>query len=299
MTDIGPTQLALPMFERSEDITSQPSTSSLAGSHVRTSQSQVKDWVFQKALALVFGLNSPVLLANFDPTLCYWKTSQASLPGMEPSLLLTLPKWGTWDTGALYRLPTPVRPTNASGGFLWPTATTGMEQNRQPSKTAFKTKSGTYRHRMPDGRSSFMRLDQVAKLWPTPTAIIHRNRRAPKNEQVAEYQQGTDQVVHTWSTPAARDYKDAMLPPASANWDSIPGDLKRSGHTGYLNPEWVEALMGYPQGWTDIAGPRRPDRSTHGSRRAFYPNPRRNCATGCKRSVTRSSRKLSSQSRRR
>jgi hypothetical protein len=25
-----------------------------------------------------------------------------------------------------------------------------------------------------------------------------------------------------------------------------------AGNGGQLNPDWVEALMGYPQGWTDI-----------------------------------------------
>jgi hypothetical protein len=27
-----------------------------------------------------------------------------------------------------------------------------------------------------------------------------------------------------------------------------------AGNGGRLNPGWVEALMGYPQGWTDIGG---------------------------------------------
>ncbi|MDQ6660193.1 MAG: hypothetical protein M3Z24_04420, partial [Chloroflexota bacterium] len=32
---------------------------------------------------------------------------------------------------------------------------------------------------------------------------------------------------------------------------SIPGQLRRTGHQGYLNPTWVEALMGLPVGWTE------------------------------------------------
>jgi len=57
-----------------------------------------------------------------------------------------------------------------------------------------------------------------------------------------------------WSTPAAQDAQNVTLPPSQGTRDTLPGDLIRQGMQGHLNPEWVECLMGYPQGWTDLDG---------------------------------------------
>jgi len=62
-------------------------------------------------------------------------------------------------------------------------------------------------------------------------------------------------AVKMWPTPTTNDAKNATLPPAAKDWDIIPGALMREGYTsqeGQLNPEWVEALMNFPVGWTDV-----------------------------------------------
>lgn len=55
-------------------------------------------------------------------------------------------------------------------------------------------------------------------------------------------------------TPTANDAKNATLPPAAKNWDSLPGWMLRNGsETGHpLNPEFSEFVMGWPIGWTDL-----------------------------------------------
>jgi hypothetical protein len=55
-----------------------------------------------------------------------------------------------------------------------------------------------------------------------------------------------------WPTPTAQDAKNSTLPPSQKDRDSIPGELLKSGHVGQLNPTWVEWLMGFPEGWTDL-----------------------------------------------
>lgn len=55
-----------------------------------------------------------------------------------------------------------------------------------------------------------------------------------------------------YPTQTANDAKNATLPPSQCDRDSVPGALMRDGVTGSLNADWVEWLMGYPQGWTDI-----------------------------------------------
>ena len=68
-----------------------------------------------------------------------------------------------------------------------------------------------------------------------------------------------------------QDGKNNSLPPSQATWDTIPGAVLRTGERGYLNPGWVESLMGFPPGWTFIDGPPLQDHNTHGSHPAPDP----------------------------
>ena len=87
------------------------------------------------------------------------------------------------------------------------------------------TKNGTIRHIGKTGKQSYARLDAVAALYPTPKA---------------------------------RDARDTTrLPPsriADRNKDSLVQRVGREikEECGQLNPTWVEWLMGFPIGWTDL-----------------------------------------------
>jgi hypothetical protein len=62
----------------------------------------------------------------------------------------------------------------------------------------------------------------------------------------------------SWQTPAARDYKGAVLPETLAAknrnpmTNSLPDAIQHKTGSGSLNPEWVEWLMGVPTGWTEL-----------------------------------------------
>lgn len=60
-------------------------------------------------------------------------------------------------------------------------------------------------------------------------------------------------AIRQWPTPTASEY-------GSSN-NGCPGDGRETyataGKGGILNPAWVEALMGFPEGWTD--GPLDPE----------------------------------------
>ena len=70
-----------------------------------------------------------------------------------------------------------------------------------------------------------------------------------------------------WPTPTARDWKgqgfDGQLPNAVALWS----EAQYEQAIGTLNPTWVEWLMGFPPGWTDLgpsetpSSPRSPSTS--------------------------------------
>jgi hypothetical protein len=59
-------------------------------------------------------------------------------------------------------------------------------------------------------------------------------------------------VVKAFPTPKARDWKDGT----SKGPEGWTGDLGKavnpSKDGGSLNPTWVEWLMGWPLGWTDL-----------------------------------------------
>ena len=64
-------------------------------------------------------------------------------------------------------------------------------------------------------------------------------------------------VVKMYPTPTARDHKDGK----GTEWslENSKQHLGREIHHiegigGSLNPTWVEWLMGYPEGWTDLKG---------------------------------------------
>jgi DNA (cytosine-5)-methyltransferase 1 len=59
-----------------------------------------------------------------------------------------------------------------------------------------------------------------------------------------------------WPTPSQRDYKgqNSMkhIQEKPRHNSQLPNRLKQQGFIGQLNPTWVEWLMGYPSGWTDL-----------------------------------------------
>ena len=70
---------------------------------------------------------------------------------------------------------------------------------------------------------SLIRASEVVQLWPTPTARLAGQRGAQ-----------------------AKRYSD----PRRSN--DLDDAVAARGITGQLNPTWVEWLMGFPLGWTDL-----------------------------------------------
>ena len=114
--------------------------------------------------------------------------------------------------------------------------------------------------------------DQVAHpnlMWPTPTSQAagkgktlqtlttkdgqpaKLGERAYNPKTGKHYQVTLDRAVAMWPTPTARDHKDTGV---NTNYEKAKKKGRLAGHTGgSLNPTWVEWLMGYPSGWTDLS----------------------------------------------
>jgi hypothetical protein len=70
--------------------------------------------------------------------------------------------------------------------------------------------------------------------------------------------------------PSVEESTESARAPAPPRTTSTSTPSSGKSCTPALSPDWVETLMGFPVGWTDV-GPRLPARSSRGSRRASPP----------------------------
>lgn len=169
-------------------------------------------------------------LARYDPVSCSWKTAQCSFLEDSTAFSLTLPRSGMTRAGLLWELPTLERPTSATASGLWPTPSANQFETKDldamlARRERAKLKSG-------NGNGFGLTLANAVRLWPTPVATMSKG-----------------------SSPAALTRKDGR----DRSGDRLDHAVMASDG-GQLNPTWVEWLMGWPLGWTDLK-PSATDRS--------------------------------------
>lgn len=87
-------------------------------------------------------------------------------------------------------------------------------------------------------------LNDEVMMWPTPRASEHKN---PKGKTGNRTPEDANRAGWTLSELAG------LLPTPTANrWDGLQSHGVNVVE-GSLNAAWVEWLMGYPEGWTDIS----------------------------------------------
>ena len=198
----------------------------LAGFLAKTSVSQ------EPAQALtVSGLASgekwPTSLAKYDRDSHSLKTAQLSLLGDSIEFSATLPRSGTMRNGECYQRPTLERPMSEKDSGLWPTPTASA----MPCEGTVRL----CRQKWLDGDATLEEASAIAGrdvrkaqwkvlMWPTPVATMARGWSPGHNRAETD-----DRIDYT-----------------------IEREARRSGTPGRLNPEWVEWLMGWPVGHTDL-----------------------------------------------
>ena len=115
-------------------------------------------------------------------------------------------------------------------------------------------------------------LTQIAKMFPTPTTqevehkemeISSTGRRMTK-DGMNSHSIGLADAVKTYPTPRASEYKGTgPLGSKSHEYRLQKGYLDATAQeteqkSGQLNPTWVEWLMGFPQGWTELSASETP-----------------------------------------
>jgi hypothetical protein len=172
-------------------------------------------------------------LARFDPVASLWRTVQHSLLEDSKSFSVTWPRSGMTANGQCWELPTLARRTSATDSGLWPTPVASDIGSRNKPYSQCGTPLS------------------LAVKWPTPTVCGNYNRKGAS----ATSGDGLATAVNRWPTPTARIHKGGgnSMTRKDGKSRSDMLDWAVEYQTGMrLNPMWVEWLMAWPLGWTDL-----------------------------------------------
>jgi len=170
--------------------------------------------------SLVFGGKYTALLASFsqsdDSQSWCWRTSQTSFEWADPTLLEVLPQSGMTSSGRLYPLHNVEHPTSDADGLALPT----------PCHRDYKNNPLTpSRHTGKHSRCLNTAVGEM--LLPTPTVNESKNTLSGASQ---------------WARHDSLNVEAAKL----------RGLDKTTGKDFRLNPLFVEEMMGFPIGWTEL-----------------------------------------------
>lgn len=148
---------------------------------------------------------------------------------------------------------------------LWPTPKAHEDRGeRYRMDTSF-------RHWTEGRQVSLSQVVRDQRMWPTPDTQNHRDgTKTRKDSNIStggRHGVSLHHAVALWPTPSANE--DAAGTPKGnmqgmlGNHPGVRGTTPEEWQRGSLNPQWVEWLMGYPAGWTDLG-----DSATPSSRRS-------------------------------
>jgi len=156
---------------------------------------------------------------KFDPDSSLWRTHQCSLLGDLDEFLDTWPRWGLMRDGECW-------------------------EQQMLAQTISVTAFGLFVNQMAN-------LPPPHFYWTTPPAHMSKETNAP-----SEHKRNTPTLTAqvNWPTP-----RTAGMCGGTGSWDLLKRNTSieearamGAGNGGKLNPTWVEWLMGWPLGWTDL-----------------------------------------------
>ena len=192
---------------------------------------------------------------KYDPNTSLWRTHQCSLLGDLDEFLETWPKWGLMRDGECWEQQTLEQTIRGTGYGLLP--------NGMDSFHTFNTTG------LDGGSNSRKALKKRMENWPMPDANCGmrgtQENWTPKRKSGHQAQYSINQAVRDaekikWPTPVKSDHAarrpskgwqgNSDLP--SVVWTETGGRENPSLSPAQLNATWVEWLMGWPLGWTDL-----------------------------------------------
>lgn len=137
---------------------------------------------------------------------------------------------------------------------LWPTPSAELA-GEGPLLDELETKEGTpaqpgeRAYNPKTGKHVQITLNRAVRMWPTPCVgdiIPRKGGLRPSRIKTGRKTGYLSEEVKRWPTPQLDDAKNVY--PSDKRRKTLVKDVGG----GQLNPDWVEWLMGWPIGWTDL-----------------------------------------------
>jgi hypothetical protein len=174
---------------------------------------------------------------KYDPDSSSWKTHQCSLLGDLDEFSETWPQWGLMRNGECWEQRTLEQTIRGTESGLLPN---GVDSFHTPNTT-----------RLDGGSNSRKALKKRQENWPTPRSCSAMAATITQESAWNEKRKANLETVVgrvQFPTPTAHNAKEGNYP--SEQNRNTPSLATHAG--GKLNPMWVEWLMGWPLGWTDL-----------------------------------------------
>ena len=223
-------------------------------SHARTSARQVEAKASRKKPDQVFFTNSCESYAWYDQSTSSWKTWQRSLITDWTSYSGSFPKQGTMQNGQLF-LQVHWEPVieGVVGGSL-PTPTASDVEGGIAKDTQYK--NGSFYRENKKGERHGVKLKDAISILPTPRA---RDWKGGQGDYKAKgYGPTLPDIIKQLPTPSANEHKYSMSKEDHQSGTCLAAMARKdrlSAPTGKpmsLNPAFVEEMMGYPIGHSDL-----------------------------------------------
>jgi hypothetical protein len=186
----------------------------LAGFHAKTLAPQEKAQELMENEAEC-GEKWRASFTKYDPDSSLWRTHQCSLLGGLDEFLETWPQWGLMRDGECW-------------------------EQQTLAQTIRGTESGLS-EKLPTPPASDYKSQPTSKSWKAKGAI--------------NYKLSNPEIQEKWPTPRSCSAMAATLTDKGDRFPNLETVMARMDKTtvgGKLNPTWVEWLMGWPLGWTDL-----------------------------------------------
>lgn len=234
-------------------------TSSLAGSRAKICPTPEKVQELRRELAPVYGPRCSESFARFDLNTSLWRTCQLSLLAGLDVYSETWPRAGTMRIGIVYQHK-PLVPLTGAIGCSWSRGVklmasqsrldadeAGQLERRRSLPLNTAVKAFQLSPTPERGGSSTLRMWTTPKSSPSGPDLARSGRPGSGRDDLATQ-------VAKYPTPRTEDGQCASGHRGTD--DTLYGKISkpREGlqNPGQLNPTWVEWLMGFPLGWTDL-----------------------------------------------
>lgn len=206
-----------------EENSKEKSTSSAVDSHASHSVSQ--DEKKERKITATSGRKCFALYSKYSPLGSLVKTLLTSSIWHSPARKLIWKVRATPCSHLLFQLVPSERPTDETGFGLLPTVTAVQRSRPEVVMELVAKKQPLYKRRNKEGHG---------RQFSITDALLYRALMMP--------------------TPTSRDWKGASSG-QKADYSRLTTFLHPSGTDitmSYPNPSFVEAMMGFPRGWTDL-----------------------------------------------